>query len=89
MKAFEVITDRILAALDEGTIPWRKPWKCGGAVVMTMCDVRCLTVRKALWSGVSKAVCMKNSIERSVRYSTDTTFAGARDNEKRSKRGQA
>ena len=31
MKAFEVITDRILAALDEGTIPWRKPWKCGGA----------------------------------------------------------
>jgi antirestriction protein ArdC len=30
MKAFEVITDRILAALDEGTIPWRKPWKCGG-----------------------------------------------------------
>jgi antirestriction protein ArdC len=31
MKAFEVITDRILATLDEGTIPWRKPWKCGGA----------------------------------------------------------
>ena len=31
MKVYEVITDRILAALDEGTIPWRKPWKCGGA----------------------------------------------------------
>ncbi len=30
MKAFEVITDRILAALDEGTIPWHKPWTCGG-----------------------------------------------------------
>ena len=28
MKVYEVITDRILAALDEGTIPWRKPWKC-------------------------------------------------------------
>lgn len=31
MKVYEVITDRILAALDQGTIPWRKPWKCGGA----------------------------------------------------------
>jgi antirestriction protein ArdC len=30
-KPFEIITDRILKALDEGTIPWRKPWKCGGA----------------------------------------------------------
>ena len=25
-KAHEVITDRILAALEQGTIPWRKPW---------------------------------------------------------------
>ncbi len=31
MKVYEVITDRILAALDNGTIPWRNPWKCGGA----------------------------------------------------------
>ena len=31
MNVYEIITDRILAALDEGTIPWRKPWKCGGA----------------------------------------------------------
>lgn len=31
MKAYEIITDRILAALDEGVIPWRKPWTCGGA----------------------------------------------------------
>lgn len=31
MKAFEIITDRILSALDAGTIPWRKPWTCGGA----------------------------------------------------------
>ncbi len=31
MKVFEIITERILAALDEGTVPWRKPWKCGGA----------------------------------------------------------
>lgn len=30
MKAFEIITDRILSALDAGTIPWRKPWTCGG-----------------------------------------------------------
>jgi antirestriction protein ArdC len=31
MKVYEIITDRILAALEGGTIPWRKPWKCGGA----------------------------------------------------------
>jgi antirestriction protein ArdC len=31
MKAFKIITERILAALDEGTVPWRKPWTCGGA----------------------------------------------------------
>lgn len=31
MKVYEVISDMILAALDKGTIPWRKPWKCGGA----------------------------------------------------------
>ncbi len=31
MKVYEIITDRILAALEQGTIPWRKPWKCGGA----------------------------------------------------------
>jgi antirestriction protein ArdC len=30
MKVYEVITDRILVALYEGTIPWRKVWKCGG-----------------------------------------------------------
>ncbi len=31
MKVYEVITGRILVALEQGTIPWRKPWKCGGA----------------------------------------------------------
>ncbi len=31
MNVYEVVTDRILAALDEGVIPWRKPWKWGGA----------------------------------------------------------
>ena len=31
LPRFANITDRILAALDQGTIPWRKPWKCGGA----------------------------------------------------------
>jgi antirestriction protein ArdC len=31
MKVYEVITNKILEALDRGTIPWRKPWKCGGA----------------------------------------------------------
>ncbi len=27
MKAYEVITDRIIAKMEEGYIPWKKPWK--------------------------------------------------------------
>jgi len=30
MKIYEIITDRIIAALDQGTVPWRKPWSSGG-----------------------------------------------------------
>jgi len=29
-KIYEMITDRILEALDKGIIPWKKPWKGGG-----------------------------------------------------------
>ena len=25
-NAYEIITDKIIAALDQGIIPWRKPW---------------------------------------------------------------
>lgn len=32
MKAFEIITDRILSALDNNIIPWRKPWKSTGGI---------------------------------------------------------
>ena len=28
-KVYDVITDRILEALDQGTIPWRRPWTAG------------------------------------------------------------
>jgi antirestriction protein ArdC len=27
MKAYEVITDRIIAALEQGIVPWRRPWR--------------------------------------------------------------
>ena len=29
-KAYQVITDRILELLEQGIVPWRKPWKGGG-----------------------------------------------------------
>jgi len=29
-KVYEIITERILAQLDAGTVPWRKPWKVPG-----------------------------------------------------------
>lgn len=31
MKVYDIITERILAALDKGIIPWRKPWRTKGA----------------------------------------------------------
>jgi len=27
--AYQAITDRIIAKLEEGTIPWKKPWRGG------------------------------------------------------------
>lgn len=29
-KVYEIVTDRILEALDAGTVPWHKPWSGGG-----------------------------------------------------------
>jgi len=31
LKPYQVITDRILALLEQGTVPWRKPWADTGA----------------------------------------------------------
>ena len=28
-KVYDIVTDRILEALDHGTVPWRKPWTAG------------------------------------------------------------
>jgi antirestriction protein ArdC len=30
MNVYEHVTDRITELLEQGTIPWRKPWKCSG-----------------------------------------------------------
>ena len=33
MDIYTVITDRIITALEQGTVPWHKPWTCvNGAV---------------------------------------------------------
>lgn len=29
MNVYEIITERILAELEKGTLPWHKPWKTG------------------------------------------------------------
>jgi antirestriction protein ArdC len=31
MNVYEIITERILGKLEEGTVPWRKPWQGGEA----------------------------------------------------------
>jgi len=28
-KVYEIVTDKIVAALESGTPPWRKPWTAG------------------------------------------------------------
>jgi antirestriction protein ArdC len=28
-KVYEIVTEKILAALEQGTVPWRKPWQAG------------------------------------------------------------
>ena len=30
-KIYDMITDRIIALLEKGVVPWRKPWKAGEA----------------------------------------------------------
>ena len=30
-SVFEIVTDRILERLEQGTIPWNRPWKAGGS----------------------------------------------------------
>jgi len=32
----EIITERIVAALEAGTIPWRKPWRTAGGLPMNL-----------------------------------------------------
>lgn len=32
-NVYDIITDKIISKLEEGVIPWRKPWKNGGAAV--------------------------------------------------------
>lgn len=31
-SVYQIVTDRIIKKLQEGTIPWRKPWQSGDAV---------------------------------------------------------
>ena len=30
-SVYEIVTERILEKLEQGTVPWRKPWSAGGA----------------------------------------------------------
>ena len=32
VDVYQAITDRVIAALEEGTVPWHKPWTGGGPV---------------------------------------------------------
>jgi antirestriction protein ArdC len=43
-KVYEIVTDRIIKMLEEGTIPWKKPWKGGAA---------CNLLRKIDYRGIN------------------------------------
>jgi len=30
MTVYQIVTDRIIHALEQGVIPWRKPWRVAG-----------------------------------------------------------
>ena len=30
---YQMITDRIIAQLESGTVPWRKPWTCSQGAI--------------------------------------------------------
>ena len=38
---YDVITDRIIAQLEEGTVPWLKPWhgKAGSSMPLFVCSL--------------------------------------------------
>ena len=43
MKNFDIyqmVTDRIIAELEKGIIPWKKPWKVAGARIETLADLK-------------------------------------------------
>ena len=31
-KIYELVTDRIVTALEEGTVPWKRPWRVEGGI---------------------------------------------------------
>ena len=31
MNVYEIVTNKIIKKLEEGTVPWRKPWTSTGA----------------------------------------------------------
>jgi antirestriction protein ArdC len=39
-KAYDVITDRILTLLEQGTVPWRKPWNVETGLPRNLCSQR-------------------------------------------------
>ena len=35
-KVYQIVTDRIIEALDRGVVPWAKPWKGGHSMPHNM-----------------------------------------------------
>jgi antirestriction protein ArdC len=39
-KPYQVLTDRILALLEQGTVPWQKPWQSNVGLPRNLCSQR-------------------------------------------------
>ena len=40
MSVYEIVTGKLLAELERGTVPWRRPWKCADGAPRNMASGR-------------------------------------------------
>ena len=50
---YSIVTDRIIEALEAGTVPWHKPWKDGGSrLTISHVTIRPYSLLNHLFLGV-------------------------------------
>ena len=66
---YDTVTARIVAQLEQGTVPWVKPWTEGGIAEL---PTNALTGRH--YNGVNVLLLWETAIERGYRHATWLTY---------------